>query len=361
MKKRRDNTRTAQIFLFVLLAVSVVMVGWWLMDQAAFVASMNARLGELWRAEAEALDEWRRGDPAPLEVAEVEEQFPHLEVRDGEVQVSAAALDELAADGREHMRQYFWEGGFFLVVLVAGMAILWRSLTQEALLRQRQENFLAAVSHELKTPLASLQLATETMALRDPPPEKRQKLLERNLQDLARLGGMVSNLLDTSRLDEERVGLAREPVPLAEAVDRVIGELRGVAPETEVEIDIPPGLTVLADPGSLGTVLRNLIGNAFKATEGVEGSRVRLVAENGTAFVRLHVEDNGIGFPPDEAERLFEKFYRPGDELRRRSPGTGLGLYIVRRFMELGGGEVSARSEGPGRGATFTVVWPAEE
>lgn len=358
MSRRTDNTRTAQILLFVLMGASVVMVGWWLMDQAAFVAAINERLEGLWRADAIAMNEWRR-DEVPA--SDVVAHFPHLDMKRDQLEVSEAALEELAVARRRHLRQYFWEGAFFLVVLVVGMGILWRSLTQEALLRRRQENFLAAVSHELKTPLASLQLATETMALRDPPPEKRQKLLERNLQDLARLGGMVSNLLETSRLDEERVRLAKEPVPLAAAAERVVHELRGVAPETQIVVDIAPEITVLADPGSLDTVLRNLIGNAVKATEGVEGSRVRLAAENGGSFVRLHVEDNGMGFPPEEAERLFEKFYRPGDEMRRRSPGTGLGLYIVKRFMELAGGEVAARSAGPGRGAVFTVVWPADE
>lgn len=358
MSRQTSNTRTAQILLFVLLAASVVMVGWWLMDQAAFVEAVNEQLEALWRAEAAAMQEWRRDEVDP---ASVTERFPHLEVRDGEIQVDDAAVENLVAAQRRHLRQYFWEGAFFLVVLIAGMAILWRSLTQEALLRRRQENFLAAVSHELKTPLASLQLATETMAMRDPPPEKRAKLLERNLQDIARLGGMVTNLLETSRLDEERVRLVKEPVPLAMAAERVVTELRGFAPDTEFVLDISPQLTVHSDPGSLSTVLRNLVGNAVKATDGVEGSRVRLHAENGGGFVRLSVEDNGVGFAPEEAGRLFEKFYRPGDEMRRQSSGTGLGLYIVKRFIELAGGEVDAHSEGTGRGATFTVVWPAEE
>lgn len=358
MSRRSDNTRTAQILLFVLMGASVVMVGWWLMDQAAFVAAINERLETLWRADEVAMNEWRRPEVA---AGDVIAHFPHLEAEDGVFGVSEEALEGLAVARRRHLRQYFWEGAFFLVVLVVGMGILWKSITQEALLRRRQENFLAAVSHELKTPLASLQLATETMALRDPPPEKRQKLLERNLQDLARLGGMVSNLLETSRLDEERVRLAKEPVPLRSATERVVNELRGVAPDTEIVLDIAPEISVLADPGSLDTVLRNLIGNAVKATDGVEGSRVRLEAVNGGSFVRLRVEDNGIGFPPEEAERLFEKFYRPGEEMRRRSPGTGLGLYIVKRFIELAGGEVDAQSQGPGRGAVFTVVWPADE
>ncbi|MCG8462967.1 MAG: ATP-binding protein [Holophagales bacterium] len=105
------------------------------------------------------------------------------------------------------------------------------------------------------------------------------------------------------------------------------------------------------------TVLRNLLDNAVAAAD-AGGSRVSMWAAETPESIRLDIADDGVGFPPEEAKNLFEKFYRVGDELRRTRPGTGLGLYLARRFVEIEGGRISARSAGPGLGAIFTVTWP---
>ena len=107
----------------------------------------------------------------------------------------------------------------------------------------------------------------------------------------------------------------------------------------------------------LGTVLRNLIGNAIESAQAA-GTRVEVVARRLDSTVELEVLDDGVGFDPADGRRLFEKFYRPGSELRRDKKGSGLGLYLVRSFVTLEGGEVEASSEGPGRGAVFRVTWP---
>ena len=127
----------------------------------------------------------------------------------------------------------------------------------------------------------------------------------------------------------------------------------------EVETHVEPGLAIHADPVAARTVLHNLFDNAIKATALGGGGRVRVEARRRARFVELAVTDTGVGFEPREAARLFEKFYRSGDELRRRSRGSGLGLYLVRSLVEQGGGRVWAESEGPGRGATFGVSWRA--
>ena len=109
---------------------------------------------------------------------------------------------------------------------------------------------------------------------------------------------------------------------------------------------------------ALRSVLRNLIDNAIKARESRPGGRIRLEVAREGGRAKLEVRDDGVGFPPEQGEMLFEKFYRPGDEMQRPSRGSGLGLYLVRKFVELYGGEIRAASEGPGRGATFTIRWP---
>jgi signal transduction histidine kinase len=237
------------------------------------------------------------------------------------------------------------------------MAILWRALRQEADLRRRQQNFLAAVSHELRSPIASLQLTTETLARRQLEEPKRHELLRRSLEDLERLSRLVGNLIASARFEEQRVRLERSRVLLVSAVDVALDDLeRAGRDTTRVEIVLEPGLAVFADATGVATVVRNLLENALEAT--TPDAAVRVLGAVRDGWVVLRVEDDGVGFEPHQAERLFEKFYRPGDELRRSSRGTGLGLYLVRSFVGLEGGKVTASSAGAGAGAIFEVRWP---
>ncbi|MEM8932860.1 MAG: ATP-binding protein, partial [Acidobacteriota bacterium] len=124
----------------------------------------------------------------------------------------------------------------------------------------------------------------------------------------------------------------------------------------ELSADVPRDLKVDADEVGVRTVLRNLLDNALKATG--EGGRVTLYGSATADGIHLDVRDDGAGFEPGEADRLFDKFYRVGDEMRRTQTGSGLGLHLTRRFVELEGGTVRASSDGPGEGATFSVTWP---
>jgi len=241
------------------------------------------------------------------------------------------------------------------------MAVLWRTMRHDALLRQRQQNFIAAVSHEFKSPLASLQLSAETMALRQLSPERTRVLVRRILDDVQRMEDMASKILNTSRLEQGQMELNPEPLSLGLTVSTVLSALDRRAEEAgvRVEVDVRETLMMRADPVAARTVVKNLVENAVKATAAAGGGRVELGAEEKNGFVELAVRDTGIGFPPQESRKLFEKFYRPGNELRRTSTGTGLGLFIVHRLMEHEKGRVKAHSDGPGKGAVFTVSWPA--
>jgi signal transduction histidine kinase len=353
---RRDRVRVLQVGFLCVMGLAVAQVLWWMVDQGNFAAEMENRLLEVYHQDVEAA---RRLLAAGEPVEGLERRWPHVQVRGGEARLSEAAVERLRAERRAHLNQYLWEGGFFLLVLLAGMSVVSRVLRQEALLHRRQQNFLAAVSHELRSPLASLQLATETMARRDLDAPKRARLLANNLEDLRRLDALISNLLDSNRLEEGKVTLRREPLDLRTAVDEIVRDVtRGTAgAERELVNRVPHGLVVQADPVALASVLRNLVDNALKATGA--GGRVVIEGRSDDGATVLSVTDDGEGFAPEESERLFEKFYRPGDELRRRTRGTGLGLYLVRGFVTLEGGTVRASSDGPGRGARFEVTWPA--
>ena len=354
------RVRRLQVGFLLLLAISAIQVVWWLVDQARIadrIADDRVARLEVDRDAAaaalragQALDELRAFYPDLLIDAEGARRRPD-------------ALHAIEIERRSHLSQYRWEGAFFLLVLGGGILVLWRVLRREADLLNRQQNFLAAVSHELRSPLASLRLTTETLLLRDLAAADRRGLLERNLEDLRRLERLVGNLLETTRLEERRAVPRRAPVDLSEAVSLAFAELGHRAAGTDgidIDVRVEPGLGLQADPVGLGTVLRNLIGNAIESAQAA-GTRVEVSARRLGSAVELQVLDDGVGFEPAEGRRLFEKFYRPGSELRRNKQGSGLGLYLVRGFVALEGGEVEASSDGPGRGATFRVTWPVGE
>ncbi|MGA9369855.1 MAG: HAMP domain-containing sensor histidine kinase, partial [Steroidobacteraceae bacterium] len=220
---------------------------------------------------------------------------------------------------------------------------------------------LALVSHQFKTPLASLQLSLETMAMRPLSAEHLRALIDRMLADLARMESMVTQILESMRLDRGRIDLRSESVDLDGAVARVVAgfEERAAKDRIAVSADIERGLQVMADPMALDVILRNLLENALAAVAPVGGGSVAFTGRRAAGGeVELTVRDSGVGFRAGDSARLFNKFTRLHSGGGSRF-GTGLGLYIVRRLMQLAGGRVSAQSAGAGQGATFVLTWPA--
>jgi signal transduction histidine kinase len=313
MPLRRDPSLALQIGFLALLLISAATVGWWMYDHARYAQSVAERFAS---------------DPA------------------------------VAADSASRVNRVLWEGGFFLVVLIGGMAVLTRAIRHDAELRRRQQNFLAAVSHEFKSPLASIQLAAETLVMRSKEADT-QRLGRRIIDDGERLLRMIDNLLDTTRLEEGKQTLMPQPVNLHEYAATAVTEVgeRARLSNVDLTLDVPEELSVNVDPVVIETALRNLLDNAIKACLAGDGHSITVEGALDAGTITLAVRDDGLGFPPDEAAMIFEKFHRLGDELRRSMPGTGLGLYIVKRLVELSGGSIAAHSDGPGTGATITMSW----
>lgn len=356
LRKLLHSTRPLQVGFLVLLAVCIAQLVYWMVDEVSYTARVQARLLESYEAQAEAARVLLRSGIAWRDVAPIHPDIAQS-ADSSTVLVAPHVLEELESSRARRLNRYAWEGAFFLAVLVAAMAMVYRTVREEAELRQRQENFLAAVSHELKSPLASLRLSAETLAMRDPPADRRKELVQRLIADLNRLQRMIANILDTSRLSASETRTAPERVGLAGSVSAVVDELRDHALEhgVELETDVPESLVIRADPEGVRTVLRNLLHNGIRAASG--GKRVSVRAVQSDGWVQLEVRDEGVGFHPNEAARLFEKFYRAGGT--GRTGGTGLGLYLVDRYVTLDGGRVSCESAGPGRGASFKVSWRA--
>jgi signal transduction histidine kinase len=307
-----------QIGFLALLSLSAATVGWWMYDHVNYARSVERRF--------------------------------------------AAADAAVAEDSAARINRVLWEGGFFLAVLIGGMAVLTRTLRHDAELRRRQQNFLAAVSHEFKSPLASIQLAAETLVLRSHEDDSK-RLGRRILEDGERLLRMIDNLLETTRLEEGRAQLAPQLTNLHAAATAAAAavEERARLSGVIVTVDVPTDLVLDVDPVVVETGLRNLLDNALKSCVAANSGSIVVRGRRGGGRIELAVVDDGLGFAPEDAGTLFEKFQRLGDELRRATPGTGLGLYIVRRLVELSGGNVHAHSDGVGKGATIALRWAAPD
>lgn len=378
MTPRRDPSTALQIGFIALLAVCCAQAIWWIADQVALANDDRNRVALLYQTDAEILRQLL--DAAGQGQADVEslaarfqDRVPHVAIDDdGQVEVRPEALLALADEAASRINRYAWEGAFFLLVLIGGMAFLARAIRNDARLRRRQQNFLAAVSHEFKSPLASMRLSAETLALRAADADGR-RLGQRLLEDGDRLLNMVDNLLDTARIEEGRVQLRRESILLAALVQSACSRFADEADANHVDIkvDIAEDLRIGGDRLVVETVLRNLLDNALKACIGGAGSSISIAAEpaktpvagfaakagNADPAVTLTIADDGAGFPAADAEVIFDKFYRAPHS---RTPGTGLGLYIVSRLVALSGASVAAASDGPGKGATLTLTWPEE-
>jgi signal transduction histidine kinase len=247
-------------------------------------------------------------------------------------------------------------GSLFFALLIAGLALLCAWLVREMRLNQRQQAFLDAVTHEMKTPLASLRLYVETLELRDPGPQRRQEFLVHMREDVERLEHTVEQVLAAARAAAWTRRPWREPVeigPLLGACARAV-RAQYRLPEEAVRLEVDGAPVALGQPDELGLVFRNLIDNAVKYS-GPEVD-VRIAASVGEeGRVRVTIEDRGVGIPSRELRRIFQPFYRAGLDVQRRVKGLGLGLFIVRYLVQRQGGRVEARSEGPGHGSRFVV------
>jgi len=360
MTRKASKTRALQIGFIGLLVTCFAQVAFWVVDQVRYSATVRDQLTASYEREANMVQHLL---DAGMQPAALSAHWQHIMVSDGRAFVSPAELERLDSMRTHRLRQYGSEGTFFLLVLLGGIGIISAALRQRQDLLRRQENFVSAVSHEFKSPLASLRLSAETLALRHPDPETTERLSGRMVGDVQRLESMVTNILDAARMDERNRQFQPGSVELARSTAHVLSRvtcqagLRGV----NVDSSVPEAALVRADRTALDAVLENLLRNAVKSVAANGGGSVHLTAVREGAAWRIDVTDDGLGFEPGEEKRLFEKFYRPGDEIRRRTPGTGLGLYIVQQFVQQHDGRVSATSPGAGCGATFRVWWPAAE
>ncbi len=288
---------------------------------------------------------------APELQAVLEGEAPDQPAPRGEIDVSRAGVGNRRVMVRvAPIRKQAGEGG---------AVVVFHDVTEMRKLEQMRQDFIANVSHELKTPLTAVRGYAETLAEKPPQdPAQARSFVDTILKHTRRLAALVDDLLELSRIESGQAALVREPVTLRGPVDRVVHAFgpaatgRNLKLSVSVPEDLPP---ILADPLAIETILSNLVENAVKYAN--DGGQVAISAGTEDGWLRLDVSDTGPGIPPAHVPRLFERFYRVDPSRSRELGGTGLGLAIVKHLSQALGGRASVQSD-PGRGSVFTVHLP---
>jgi signal transduction histidine kinase len=252
--------------------------------------------------------------------------------------------------------------GFIDLMLGAGLFLVFSNVRREMHLSRLKSDFVANVSHELKTPLALIRLFAETLELGRVQGEgKARQYYQIINKESQRLTQLINNILDFSRIEAGRKEYRFAPSDVGGIVNEVVDAYRfqieqnGFELEVRVAEDLPE---VSADKEALGQALLNLVNNAIKYSR--DGKYLGLEVTRRGDEVRVAVTDRGIGIAKAEQKKIFDKFYRAEDSLVHETKGSGLGLPLVRHIMEAHGGSVEVESA-PGKGSTFTLVLPVRE
>ncbi len=252
------------------------------------------------------------------------------------------------------------EGVFFLILTLVGVGLIYRSVVRAEQLKFQQQNFLMAVTHELRTPIASIRLYLDTLQSDRVAPEQKADLLPRIRDNLGRLERLVDDALDAGRLDRGGYRLQAEVFDLAGLINELLDHVPPGRAEIVVRRDLPDKALLYGGRAALSRALNAIIVNAVKYNDSdpVELD-VRLSAD-GRQY-HLRIADNGRGLAADDTRRIFDRFYRVQNEAIGHSPGSGLGLYLAREIIRAHGGRIRAESSGPGRGAAFIIQLPIKE
>ena len=249
--------------------------------------------------------------------------------------------------------------GFIDVMLLAGLFLVYANVRRELHLSRLKSDFVANVSHELKTPLALVRLFAETLELgRVPSEDKAQQYYRVINKESQRLTQLINNILDFSRIEAGRKEYRFRPTDVGAVVRDVVEayrfpiEQQGFEVEVNVAEDLPE---IVVDPEALSQALLNLANNAIKYSG--EGRHLALDVRRRGDDVVISVSDRGVGIPRPEQKKIFEKFYRVENALIHTTKGSGLGLALVQHIMDAHGGSIELESE-PGRGSTFRLVLP---
>ena len=265
-----------------------------------------------------------------------------------------ALADQTQEDTSRRVIMIIGEGGVFILILMAGFWKIQQSIAKEIQLSQRQNNFMLSITHELKTPLTSTQLALQTLKKRNLNTEVRENLIAKALNANQRLSSLIDNIINASRLESNDFTPRREIFPLNTFLQSKTEELKIIYEQASIalicEVDI-----INADAYMLETIFNNLLENAIKYSD--ENPKIEIIVKNKGQMTEITIADQGVGISTQEKTQIFKKFYRVGNEISRSQKGSGLGLFITSEFVQLHKGRIKCENNNP-KGTKFIIELP---
>lgn len=253
--------------------------------------------------------------------------------------------------------QYIGEGATFLLLILAGAIFVYRAVSRELRSGTEQQNFMMAITHELKTPIAVAKLNLETLQKWKLDETQQKRLLHNTLEETNRLDALCTNLLLSSQIEANGYRVTNEEQAFSAIINNCADNFRARCPQRVFFKDISPDIFVIGDAFLLEIAVNNLLENAVKYSPKEKPVTVSLQKEAGLAVVRII--DEGPGIPETEKKKIFQKFYRTGNEATRKAKGTGLGLYLVKNIAKRHKGNIVIENNPPG-GSIFAFSMKAE-
>jgi K+-sensing histidine kinase KdpD len=281
-------------------------------------------------------------------------QLQQLTGATGQVHIQTQTSDQLLQKQKRKRVQYIAEGLTFLALIVVGAVYVYRATRRQIRASVQQQNFMMAVTHELKTPIAVTQLNLETLQKRKLEPAQQDKIIASTLQEANRLNMLCNNILLASQLDSKAYKESRIEINFSDLVEGCIDSFKQHYPARVVVEEIEPALYLDGETLLLQMLVNNLLENAHKYAP--QDTDITVVLAQKVNAVELLVIDNGKGIPDSEKPKIFEKFYRIGSEATRNTKGTGLGLYLCKKIAQNHNANISVTDNKP-QGSKFVVTF----
>jgi len=263
-----------------------------------------------------------------------------------------ARLNEIKFAEKRRTTAYLGEGFTFFLLLMAGAIYVFRAVRRELRISREQQNFMIAITHELKTPISVAKLNLETMQKRKLDEQQQQRLIQTTLEETNRLNALCNNMLLSSQIEAGGYRLTNEETNISELIEKCVHDFITRYPQQKIEADIVPDIFIHGDRLLLQILANNLIDNAIKYG-GKELVSVALTEKND--MITLQVKDQGKGIAAEERNKIFNKFYRVGNAATKAAKGTGLGLYLTKKIAGQHNANISVTDNTP-TGAIFTVT-----
>lgn len=322
---RRTIRRTTVIYWMLLIYI-IAALAWWFIS----LEKQNTRIAQL--------------------------QYNSINIEKDSLSPSQLTDKTFAIDKevKKNTWKYVAEGITFLILILIGAVFVYRSISRQLKIQQQQQNFMMAITHELKTPISVARLNLETLQKYNLDEEKKQKIIRTTLDETSRLDFLTNNILVAAQLESNNFKAEKEELDLTALLKDCIRQFSNRFPERDFTEEIEADTDIKGDSLLLQMLINNLLENAAKYSP--KGSPISTSLKKYRSGIELQIKDEGIGIDQAEKDKIFNKFYRIGSEATRKTKGTGLGLYLCRKIAKDHNGDITMTNNEP-QGSIFAVTF----